>query len=163
MLYLIIEKFAEIFHIHFAFFCINYRCKTVKRDLFGINPLHGPNDITQLSDARGFYQNTIRSKLLQYLFHCFAKIPYQAAADTARVHFGYLNPRLLHKHTIHTDFAEFIFYQNQFLPMVDFLNQFFNQRCFTGTKKAGKNINLCHICLTSLVSLTNEYFFRLSL
>ena len=40
ILHLVIKELAKVFHVHPALLCVNDRCKAVKRDLRGIDPLY---------------------------------------------------------------------------------------------------------------------------
>ena len=146
--YLIIEKFAEILHIHFAFFCIYYRCKAIQLNICIIDILHCQNYIAQFTYTGGLYQNTVRCIFIQYLLHCGTEVTYQTAADTSGGHFVDLNPGLLHEHAVDTDLAEFILDQHQLFATINFVDQFFDQRGLAGTQKSRKNINLRHILHT---------------
>ena len=49
--YLVVEKFTEIFHIHFAFICIDNRSICVKLSIYNICVLNSFYNITQLADT----------------------------------------------------------------------------------------------------------------
>ncbi len=68
MLNLVIEKFAEIFHIHFALVGVGDGSKAVHLHTVHLQVLYGTDDVTQLAYAGGFDQNAVRMVGLQYLF-----------------------------------------------------------------------------------------------
>ena len=149
MLNLIVEKLAEILHIHFSFICVNYRCKAVKSKLFGVNLFNCRNNVAQFSDSRRLDNNTLGRKLNQHLFECLAEVTNQAAADTAGIHLCYLYARLFEETAVDADLTEFIFDKDDFFSAVCLCDKLFNKRSFARAKKARENINFCH----------NDYFF----
>ena len=56
---LVIEKFTEVFHIHFAFVNVCNGCKTVENYIFIKHALGSLNYVRKLSNARGLYYNAV--------------------------------------------------------------------------------------------------------
>ena len=67
---LIVEKLAEIFHIHFAFVCIYNGGEAVQTCVAAIllHTLNCTNNVAQLSNTRWLDQNAIRMILIQCFF-----------------------------------------------------------------------------------------------
>ena len=86
----------------------------------------------------------VRMIFIHNLLQCFLEITLQRAADAAAVDFGDFNAGFLQETAVNSDFTEFIFNQDHFLSCEYIFNQFLNQGCFTGPKKTGYYINLCH-------------------
>ena len=57
--HLIEEKFAEIFQIHLAFFRIDNGAERIELRILHARALNGADDIGELSDAGGFYDNAV--------------------------------------------------------------------------------------------------------
>ena len=144
MLDLIVEKFAEVFHVKLAFVRIDDSRIAIQHNVLAQYAAHGSHNVGELADTRGLDQNTVRGEVCQYLCQCFGKIANQRAADTALIHFGDLYAAFLQKAAVNADLSEFIFNQYDFLAGIGFFEQFFDQRRFSRTEKTGKNINLSH-------------------
>ncbi len=145
VLHLIVKKFTEIFHVHFAFLCINHRGKAVQLNPVAVcNALHRLDDIGKFADAGRLDNNAIRGKTLQHLSQRPAEIPNQGAAYTARVHLGNLHARIFEKPAVNADLAEFVFDQNELLPRKSLCQKLFNQSRFSCPEKSGDNIDFCH-------------------
>ena len=83
MLYLIVEKFSEILHIHFALTCINNGGEAIKHSVFGCCALCRANNVRKLADSRGLNDNPIGVIFSQHLTESLGKITDKRAADTA--------------------------------------------------------------------------------
>ena len=109
ILYLIIEKLAKVLHVHFALFNVGNRGESTEKNIFCIQVLNSTNDIRQFTYTGRFNKNTVGMIFVKNLLQCFAKVPYQRAADATAVHFGYFNAGILHKTAVNADFTEFVF------------------------------------------------------
>ena len=93
---LIVIELTEILHEHFAFHGIcNCRVGGKLHVTLLCNLQHCLHNIRQLAHTGGLNDNTVRSKLLQYILQCRPEIPHQRAANTARIHLRDLNTGIL--------------------------------------------------------------------
>ena len=93
--HLIDEKFAEVFHIHFALIRVHNGAESVQNAVFHVRPLHRANHVAQFSHARRFDNNPIGSILLFHLLQRFREIAHQRAAYAPRIHFGNVHAEIL--------------------------------------------------------------------
>ena len=136
ILYLVVKKFTEVFHIHFAFIGINNSCEGIKHSILCLYVLHSTDNIGKLAHTRGFNKYTVGRKLIQNLFECFAKIAHKATANTAGIHLGNLYTGILQKSTVDTDFTKLVFNKHKLFTLVRFLYKLFNQGSFTRSQKS---------------------------
>ena len=123
---LVIEKLAEVAHVHFALGSIDDRDLCTE-----LNALHRADSlrhIRQFSDARGLDDDAVRRVSFHDLLEGFAKVPHQGAADAAGIHFRDLNAGILQKTAVNGDLAEFVFDQNEFFALIGFLDQLADER-----------------------------------
>ena len=144
VLHLIVEKLAEILHIHLALARINNRGKAVQYGTLGGGTLYGSDHVGELTHTRRLDQNTVGGILGQHLGQGLAEIAHQRAADTSRVHFVDLNACLGQKAAVDADLAEFILDQHQLLACVGLGDELLDEGGFTGTQKAGENVDFGH-------------------
>ena len=144
VLHLIVEKLAEILHIHLALARINDRGKAVQYGTLGGGTLYGADHVGELTHTRRLDQNTVGGILGQHLGQGLAEVAHQGAADTARVHFVDLNACLGQKASVDADLAEFVLDQHQLLTCVGLGDELFDEGGFTGTQKAGENVDFGH-------------------
>ena len=116
--YLIVIELAEVFHIHFAFTRIGNSGKAVKLRVRRVNLLHSLDNIRKLTHSRGLDNYSIGLILVKHLFKRLRKISDKRAADTSRVHLGYLNTRILKESAVNTDLSEFILNQNDLFSII---------------------------------------------
>ena len=141
---LVVIELAKVLHVNLHLACVG-NCHLISQDhVVSSNLLHGGNHITELTHAGGFNHDTIGMVLLDHLGQCLAKVAHQAAANAAGIHFGDVDAGVLQEAAIDTDLTELIFNEHQIFACIGFLDHFLDQRCFTGAKKAGVNINLGH-------------------
>ena len=141
---LIIEKLAEVFHIHLAFIHIGNRSEAVEKCSLGGNVLHGTDDIRKLANAAGLNEDAVGVILVQHLFQRLTEVANQGAANATTVHFCHLDTGVLHEAAVNTDLAKFIFDQHQLLAGIDLLQKLLDQSGLSRTEKARKNINFRH-------------------
>ena len=77
--YLIVEKLAEIFHMHLAFACIYNGCCAVKLGAVSIGVLHRRNNVGKLANSGGLDKYPIGMIFVYYLFKRLCKVAYQGA------------------------------------------------------------------------------------
>ena len=156
---LIIEKLTEIFHIHLTFVGVHYGRKAVQNRITTVilHTLHGTNNVTQLADTGGLDQNAVGMIFIQCFFQSSSKITNKAAADTSGIHLGHFNAGILHEAAVNADLTEFIFDQHQLFILICLAQHFFDQRGFTGTEKAGENINFSHMICPLFCGFVNLY------
>ena len=144
VLHLVIEELAKILHVHLALARINNRGKAVQYGTLGGGTLYGADHVGELTHTRRLDQNTVGGILGQHLGQGLAEVAHQRAADTSRVHFVDLNACLGQKAAVDADLAEFILNQHQLLTCVGFGDELFDEGGFTGTQKAGENVDFGH-------------------
>ena len=149
ILNLIVEKFAEVLHVHFALVGVNYGGEAVKLSTFGVGILNCLDDVGKLTYARGLDKNTVGSKLSDNLLERLGKVANKGATNAARVHFVDLNACLGKKAAIDTDLTKFVFYKNNFFAMISLFNKLFNKCGLSRTEKARENVNFSHLYLPS--------------
>ena len=142
--YLIVEKFAEIFLVHLAFFCVNNSCKPVELNIVSVDILNSTDNVAELSNAGRLDKNTVGGVILKNLFKSLSEISDKTTADTAGIHFGYFNACVLKKSAVDTDIAEFVFNKHKLFVFIAFSDKLFDKSSFSGTKKSGKNCNFSH-------------------
>ena len=145
MLDLVVIELAEVLHIHLALVRVRHGRKAVQHHVLHVQILHSTDHVAQFAYAGRLNEDPVRAELIQHLLQCLAEITHQAAADTAGIHLGDLNARVLQKAAVNGDLAEFVLDQHQLLTLKSLCDQFLDQRCLAGTQKAGKNIDLRHI------------------
>ena len=72
------------------------------------------------------------------------EVAHQAAADAAGVHLGDLDAGLLEKAAVDADLTEFVFDEHQLFAAVGLGDELADQSGFTGSQKAGEDIDFGH-------------------
>ena len=142
--HLVIEKLAEILHIHFSLGGIHHGGKAVQDDLLDAEILHGADDVAELSNTGRFDEDTVGVIGFQHLAQRLTEIADKAAADAAAVHFGNIDAGLLQKAAVNANLAEFIFDKDDLLAGIGLGDQLFDKGGFARPEKAGENINFSH-------------------
>ena len=141
---LVVEKFAEVAHIHFAFARVYDGAERVDRKLAVRRLLHGGHDVGELADARGLDEDAVGGVALADLVQRGAEITRKAAADAAGVHLRHLNAGVLHEAAVHADLAELVLDEDELFARVGFRDQLFDERGLARAEETGKYINFCH-------------------
>ena len=141
---LVVEKFAEVAHIHFAFARVYDGAERVDRKLAVRRLLHGGHDVGELADARGLDEDAVGGVALADLVQSGAEITRKAAADAAGVHLRHLNAGVLHEAAVHADLAELVLDEDELFARVGFRDQLFDERGLARAEETGKYINFCH-------------------
>ena len=141
---LVVEKFAEVAHIHFAFARVYDGAERVDRKLAVRRLLHGGHDVGELADARGLDEDAVGGVALADLVQSGAEITRKAAADAAGVHLRHLNAGVLHEAAVHADLAELVLDEDELFARVSFRDQLFDERGLARAEETGKYINFCH-------------------
>ena len=141
---LVVEKLAEVLHVHLAFVRVHDGREAVEHQLVGLYALHGADDVAQLADARRLDEDAVGVKLREHFLQRVGKVAHEAAADAAGVHFVNLHAGVLEEAAVDGDLTELIFDQHDLFARVGLGDQLFDQRGLAGTEKAGENINFCH-------------------
>ena len=157
--HLIAEELTEVLEIHLAFLGIHNSGKAVERNVCTVNFFNSVDDVAELADTGGLDDYTVRREFIQHFRQRFFKIADKTAADASGIHFGDLDARILQKTAVDTDLSELVFDQNDFFAAQRFAKQLFNERCFSGTKKTGDNIDFCH-CIYLLSFLFQYYYYN---
>ena len=117
---LVVKELAKVLHIHLAFFHVCHGGKAVEDHVIGRDVLHRADNVGQLANARRLDQNTVGVILVKHFAECLAKVAHERATDATAVHFGDLDPRVLHKTAVNTDLTELVFDQHQLLARIGF-------------------------------------------
>ena len=141
---LVVEKFAEVAHIHFAFARVYDGAERVDRKLAVRRLLHGGHDVGELADARGLDEDAVGGVALADLVQSGTEITRKAAADAAGVHLRHLNAGVLHEAAVHADLAELVLDEDELFARVGFRDQLFDERGLARAEETGKYINFCH-------------------
>ena len=80
---LIIEKLAEILHVHLALVSVNNSSKSVEHRALCVSVFDGFLNVGKLADTRGLYKDPIRLILIDHLVKRLSKISNQGTTDTA--------------------------------------------------------------------------------
>ncbi len=143
---LVVEEFAEVFHIHFCFGSVGDGHERVKLDrlVFG-DTLDGMDYVGKLANAGGLDQDAVGVVSGDDLLERLAEIADQRAADAAGIHLGDLDTSFLEEAAVDADLAKFIFYEDNLLALQRFFQQLFDERGLACAKKTGDNINFSHM------------------
>ena len=141
---LVVEKLAEVFHVHPALVRVHDGREAIEHQLVGLHALHGTDDVAQLADARGLDEDAVGVELLEHLLQRVGKVAHEAAADAAGVHLVDLHAGVLEEAAVDGDLAELVFDQHDLFARVGLGDQLFDERGLAGAKKTGENINFCH-------------------
>ena len=141
---LVIEKLAEILHVHLALVSINNGSKSVKCSTIGVGIFNRLDNVGKLANTRRLDKDSIGCVFADNLLKCLCKVADKRAADTARVHFVDFDACLCKEAAVNSDLTEFVFDKNQLFAAISLLNQFFDKSGLSRTEKARKNINFSH-------------------
>ena len=129
--HLIVEKFAEIFHIHLTFSRVDDGAECIENGAFQLRIGNGFDHVTEFSDSGRFDHNPVGMIFRFDFFERFGEIPDQRTTDTTGIHFRNFYSGVLQKSAVNPDFAEFVFNQYDLFARVGFLYQFFDESGFT--------------------------------
>ena len=141
---LVVEELTEILHIHLALVDVHHDDRAVQRYVFQACRKHGAGHVAQLADAGRFDQNPVGSVFRHDLTECLAEISHKRATNTAGIHFGDLNARILQESAVHANLSELVFNQHNFFTLIRLFDQTVDQRGLAGSEKSGNYINFCH-------------------
>ena len=144
VLHLVIEKLAEILHIHLGLGGVHHGGKAVQHHIRHLQILHRTDNVAQLSDAGRLDKDAVGVIGVHHLPQRLAEIPHQTAADAAAVHFGNVDPGLLQKAAVNADLTKLIFNEYQLLAGIGLGNQLLDEGRLAGAQKAGENIDFSH-------------------
>ena len=125
--HLVIVELAKVLHIHLNFAGIHYCNRVAQKHILGSDLLHSGDHIAELAHAGGLDDDAVGVVLRDDLGQRPAKVAHQGAADTAGVHLGDVDARLLQEAAVDTDLAEFVFDQHQLLTCISLLDHFFDE------------------------------------
>ena len=133
---LIVEKLAEVLHIHLALLRINNSSCGVEHDIGKLEILNSLDNVGKLADAGGLDDDPLGRICFNNLLKSLAEIADKRAADAAGVHFRDLNACLLEKASVDTDIAELIFNNNELFTCKCFAYKLFDKSSLSRTEKA---------------------------
>ena len=140
---LVIIKFAEILHVHFALAGVGHGGGGVDDDAFHTG--HSGENVAELAHAGGLDEDAVGLILGQHLAEGIVEITHQRTADAAGVHLVDLDAGFLHEAAVDADVTEFVFDEHQFFTGVGFGDELFDEGGFSGAEKPGENISFCHM------------------
>jgi hypothetical protein len=156
---LVVVELTEVLHVNLHLACIADSHGIAQGDIFIGHLPDRADHIGQLANTGGLNHDPVGVILFDDLGQGLAEVTNQAAADAAGVHFGNVDAGILQKTAVDADLAEFILNQNQLFALVGFLDHLFDEGSFTGTQKAGININFGHIVHLSIPCSKNGFFY----
>ena len=119
---LVIEKFTEVLHIHFALGGIHDRHGTVQLYIqIFCNVANRIHNIGKLADSGRLDDDALRFVFGQHLLQRLTEISYQRATDTARIHLTDLDTGIFQKASVNSDLTKFVLDQNNLLTLNCFL------------------------------------------
>lgn len=127
MLDLVVEKLAEVLHIHFALGGVSHGDEAVQ--LHGCRfrgALYGADYVAEFAYAGRFDDHAVGMELLDDIVQRRAEIAHQGAADAPGIHFGNVDAGGLQKAAVNADFAELVFDQHHLLAFVGLFQQLFD-------------------------------------
>ena len=144
-LYLVDVELSEVLHIHTAFINVSDGSVCVYFRILALHCTNGTKNVGELPDTRGLDKYSLGVKLIKHLPKRCGKIADEGAADTTRIHFGYLDARLGEKAAVNSYFTKLVFNKHNALAAVCLLYQLLYKRGLSGSEKAGKNIYFRHL------------------
>ena len=133
---LIAEEFTKVLHIHLALVDVNDGNRAIELSTLYICLKNCFSNVRELSYARGLDKDPVGRILVHDLLKCLAEISNERAADTARIHLGYFNPRILEEAAVNAYLAEFVFDKNDFLALIRFVDKTVDKSSLTSTEKS---------------------------
>ena len=143
-LHLVVVEFTEILHIDLYLAGIRNGNGISQGHVLPGDTVHSADHIGKLTHAGGLDQDPVRGIFPNDPFQRLTKIAHQRAADAAGVHFRNVDPRVLQKAAVYTDFAELILDKHQLLALVGLGDHLLNEGRFARAEKTGINIYFCH-------------------
>ncbi len=154
-LHLVVVKFTEVLHIHFALARIGNGHKAVKLHWrvrgHALDRLY---NVGKLAHAGRLYYDSVRMEFFQHLPERRPEIPHQRTAYAAGVHLGYLHAGILQKSAVDAYLAELVFNKHYLLALESLSDKLFNKRGLSGPEETGNNIYLCHGKMRFLSEIT---------
>ena len=143
--YLIVEELAEVLHVHLVLLCVNNCSEAVKLHIVSVDVLNSADNVAELANARGLDKDTVGSIVCKDLFQSLAEVSHETAADTARVHFGYLNACVLKESAVNAYLTELVLDKHQLFALVALLNELLYKSGLSCAQKARENSYFCHV------------------
>jgi hypothetical protein len=119
--YLIPEKLTKVFQIHFALVYVGNDRKAIELYILCRRISDRSDNVGKLANARRLDYNAIRRVFVYNLSECLAEISNERAADTSRIHLGYIDARILEKSAVYAYLSKLVFDKHQPLSLVRFL------------------------------------------
>ena len=141
---LVVVELTKVLHIHLTLVDVGNGSKAVELCALGVRGANSLDNVGKLTDTAGLYNNAVGVEFVKYLNERLGKIADQGAADTARVHLGNLNTRVLKETAVDAYLAKLILDKHELFTLVRFLDKLFYKRCFACSEETGKNIYFRH-------------------
>ena len=103
---------------------------------------HEPHEIRTVGRLD---KDTVGSIVCKDLFQSLAEVSHETAADTARVHFGYLNACVLKESAVNAYLTELVLDKHQLFALVALLNELLYKSGLSCAQKARENSYFCHV------------------
>ena len=142
---LVVVELTKVLHIHLTLVDVGNGSKAVELCALGVRGANSLDNVGKLTDTAGLYNNAVGVEFVKHLNERLGKIADQGAADTARVHLGNLNTRVLKETAVDAYLAKLILDKHELFTLVRFLDKLFYKRCFACSEEAGKNIYFRHL------------------
>ena len=139
---LIVEKLAEVAHVHAAFARVHNG--HFRADGRALDLLHSARNIAELAHAGRLDDDAVGRVLVHDLLERLFKVAHEGAADTAGVHLGDLHAGVLEEAAVNGNLAELVLYQHKLLALVRLRDELADERCLPRTEKAGKYVYSGH-------------------
>ena len=151
--HLVIIELTEVFAVDLHFTGIHHSNGVAQSHIFIGNLIDSADHIGQLAYTGRLDNDPFRGIIGDHLVQRLAKIAYQTAANTSRIHLGNIDTGILQEPTVNTNLTKFVLDQHQLLSAVMLLDHFFDKCSLAGSQKTGVNIDLSHcdpsFCLKS--------------
>ena len=106
---LVAPEFTEVLHVHLRARGVHNGGEGTGDEVRVPHVLHGADDVGELADAGGLYEDAVRRKLGLDLFQRLCKISDEAAADAAGAHLGDLDSGVFQEPAVNGDLTELVF------------------------------------------------------
>ena len=141
---LVVIELTEVLHIELDLGGVRHGNRCAENGFMLCGLLHRHHHVRELADAGGLDQDAVGVVVVDHLLQRSAEVAHQRTADAAGIHLGDLNAGLLEKATVNANLTEFVFDQNQLLPLIGLGDHLFDQRGFSCAEETGVNVNCRH-------------------
>ena len=141
---LIVVELAKVLHIHLTLINVGNGGKAVKLRSLCVYRANCLDNVGELTYSAGLDNNSVGAELVKHLLKRLGEIANEGAADTAGIHLGDLNARVLKEAAVDTDLAKFVLDKNELFTGIRLLDKLLYKCSLAGSKEAGENIYFRH-------------------